>query len=159
MARNGLRTSDISLHLIGKCAKAASQRCMVLQIVSRPDYRALPKILEDMNKEGGFIASILARDDGLLMASAAAPTTNREVFAAMSGIVAEPVERMRQELALGELKDISIRFSDGKAVFRKIASKGKQSLIIAAVMPKGVRYHSRALGKATTKLRDVLGYR
>ncbi len=127
--------------------------------MSRPDYRALPKILEDMNREGGFIASILARDDGLLMASAAAPTTNREVFAAMSGIVAEPVERMRTELALGELKDISIRFSDGKAVFRKIASKGKQSLIIAAVMQKGIRYHSRALGKATTKIRGVLGYR
>ncbi|NHI83624.1 MAG: roadblock/LC7 domain-containing protein [Candidatus Thorarchaeota archaeon] len=126
--------------------------------MERPNYRALPEILEEMNKEGGFIASILARDDGLLMASAASPTTNREVFAAMSGIVAEPVERMRKELSLGELKDISIRFSEGKAVFRKIAAKGKQSLIIAAVMQRGVRYHSRAIGKATTKIRGVLGY-
>ncbi len=127
--------------------------------MERPDYRALAEILEEMNRDGGFIASILARDDGLLMASAASPTTNREVVAAMSGYVASTVERMRDELSLGELKDISVRCSAGKAVFKKIASHRKQALILAAVMPKAVRYHSRVLGKAATKIRRVLGYR
>ncbi|MFX0108278.1 MAG: roadblock/LC7 domain-containing protein [Candidatus Hodarchaeota archaeon] len=127
--------------------------------MERPDYRALAEILEEMNKEGDFIASILARDDGLLMASAASPTTNREVVAAMSGYVASTVERMRNELSLGQLRDISVRCSQGKAVFRKIASQRKQALILAAIMPRNIRYHSRALGKAATRIRGVLGYR
>ena len=63
--------------------------------MDRPDYSSLVQILEDMNKEGGFRASILARDDGLLMVSATSPTTNRDVVAAMSGYVADSVERMR----------------------------------------------------------------
>ncbi|MBD3406607.1 MAG: hypothetical protein GF411_10875 [Candidatus Lokiarchaeota archaeon] len=127
--------------------------------MERPDYRALAEVLEKMNKEGGFIASILARDDGLLLASAASPTTNREVVAAMSGYVAESVERMRNELALGELKDISVRCSKGKAVFKKVTAKGVQPLILAALMPRNVRYHARPIGKAGTKIRRILGTR
>jgi len=127
--------------------------------MERPDYSSLVDILEEMNKDGGFRASILARDDGLLMVSATSPTTNRDVVAAMSGYVADSVERMRNELELGELKDISVRCSEGKAVFRKIGSRGKQSLILAAIMPRNVRYHARAIGKATTMIRKVLGYK
>ncbi|MHA1772105.1 MAG: roadblock/LC7 domain-containing protein [Candidatus Thorarchaeota archaeon] len=124
--------------------------------MKRPDYAALAGILEKMNQEGGYTASILARDDGLLMASAANPTTNREVVAAMSGYIAATAERMRKELALGELRDISVRCSAGKAVFRKISPAGSQPLILAAIMPNNVRYHSRALGKAATKIRRLL---
>ncbi|MDF1539591.1 MAG: roadblock/LC7 domain-containing protein [Candidatus Thorarchaeota archaeon] len=127
--------------------------------MARPDYSSLADILEEMNKDGGFRASILARNDGLLMVSATSPTTNRDVVAAMSGYVADSVERMRNELELGELRDISVRCSEGKAVFRKIASQGKQSLILAAIMPKNVRYHARAIGKASTMIRKVLGYK
>ncbi len=127
--------------------------------MDRPDYSSLADILEEMNKDGGFRASILARDDGLLMVSATSPTTNRDVVAAMSGYVADSVERMRNELGLGELRDISVRCSEGKAVFRKIASQGKQSLILAAIMPRNVRYHARSIGKASTMIRKVLGYK
>jgi predicted regulator of Ras-like GTPase activity (Roadblock/LC7/MglB family) len=126
--------------------------------MERPDYGTLASILEEMNKEGEFTASVLARDDGLLMASAASPKTNREVVAAMSGFVASTVERMRDELGLGQLRDISVRCSMGKAVFRKIASQGEQALLIAAIMPRNVRYHLRPIGKAATKIRHVLGY-
>ncbi|MFW9850221.1 MAG: hypothetical protein ACFFF4_13875 [Candidatus Thorarchaeota archaeon] len=127
--------------------------------MERPDYSALARILEEANKLGGFTASVLARDDGFLIASAVAPTTHPDVVAAMSGYVADTVERMRNELNLGNLKDISVRCSQGKAVFRKIASQGKQSLILAAIMPRNVRYHSRAIGKASTMIRKVLGYK
>ncbi|MHA2206572.1 MAG: roadblock/LC7 domain-containing protein [Candidatus Thorarchaeota archaeon] len=127
--------------------------------MDRPDYGALAKILEEMTKEGGFHASVLSRDDGLLMASAASPTTNREVAAAMAGLVVDSVERMRTELSLGELKDITVRSKKGKAVFRKIASKDQQNLILVAIMPRNIRYHARALGKAATKIRKILRYR
>ncbi|MHA1882863.1 MAG: roadblock/LC7 domain-containing protein [Candidatus Thorarchaeota archaeon] len=126
--------------------------------MERPDYSALARILEEMNEEGGFIASVLARDDGLLMASAVSARTNSDIAAAMAGHVANSVERMRDELSLGELRDISVRCSEGKAVFRKIASQEKQALIIGAIMRRGVRYHSRALGKGSTQIRNVLGY-
>ena len=124
--------------------------------MKRPDYSVLAEILEEMNREGGYIASILARDDGLLMASAASPTTNRDVVAAMSGYISATAERMRTELSLGELRDISVRCTEGKAVFKKITPAGTQPLILAAIMPNSVRYHSRALGKAATKIRKLL---
>jgi predicted regulator of Ras-like GTPase activity (Roadblock/LC7/MglB family) len=127
--------------------------------MERPDYRALADILDGMTEEGGYTASILARDDGLLMASSASPTTNRDVVAAMSGYVTSSVERLRNELFLGELRDISVRCLEGKFVVKKIASDGGQSFLLAAIMPRNVRYHSRPLGKAATRIRKLLRYR
>ncbi|MFW9846866.1 MAG: hypothetical protein ACFFD6_08970 [Candidatus Thorarchaeota archaeon] len=127
--------------------------------MERPDYGALTKTLETMNKEGGFTTSVLARDDGWVMAYAVSPTTNIDVVAAMSGYIADTVERVRNELSLGETRDISVRCSEGKAVFRRISSQGNQALILAAIMPRNVRYHSRAIGKAATQIRRILKYR
>ena len=127
--------------------------------MERPDYRSLVTILEEMNKEGGFYASVLARDDGFLIASDVSPTTHPDVVAAMSGYIGSTAKRVREELKLGAIKDISVRCSAGKAVFRNIASQGKQGLILAAIMPKNVRYHARAVGKASTHIRKVLGYK
>ncbi|MFO7835875.1 MAG: hypothetical protein R6V83_04405 [Candidatus Thorarchaeota archaeon] len=125
--------------------------------MERPDYSALEEILEDMNREGGFYASILARDDGLLIASATAPNINKNVIAAMSGYVASTVERMREELSLGELNDINVRCTAGKAVFKKLDLAHQDDLVLAAVMPRTVRYHLRPLGKGGTRIKNVLG--
>ena len=99
------------------------------------------------------------REDGLLVASAVAPTTNGDVVAAMSGIVASTAERMQKELGLGGVRDITIRCTEGKAVFKKIQSGGSESFIIAALMARRVRYHLRPLGKTATKISRLLGYR
>ncbi len=127
-----------------------------VKIMERPDYSKLAPILEKMNREGGFTASILSRDDGLLMASAASPTTNREVVAAMAGHVGSTVDRVRNELRLGHVRDITLRCTEGKVVFKRIASKDETDYIIAAIMTRNVRYHARAIGKAATQIRRVL---
>lgn len=127
--------------------------------MERPDYRKLPKILEQMNKEGGYTASVLARGQGLLVASATAPTTNQDVVAAMTGIIGDVADRVKAELALGEVRDISLRCTMGKAVFKRVGARGDDVLIIGAIMPKNVRYHSRAIGKATTEIRKLMGYK
>lgn len=125
----------------------------------RPDYSALADILEQMNKEGGFIASVISTDNGLLIASATSPTTNRDIVAAMTGYVASTVKRMRDEFEIGDLRDITVRCSLGKVVFRNIATIGDEGFLIAAIIPKYVRYHSRAIGKAATKIRKILSYK
>lgn len=126
--------------------------------MSRPDYGELPKILEKMNKEGGFTLSSLVRDDGLSIASAVAPGTDRDVVAAVSGFISDSAERVRKELKLGDIRDISLRCTKGKAVFKKIGTSGKQALILAAVMPRNIRYHARPIGKAATKIKRLLKY-
>lgn len=126
--------------------------------MSRPDYGALPKILEQMNKEGGFTISSLVRDDGFSIASAVAPGTDRDIVAAVSGFISNSAERVREELKLGDIRDINIRCTQGKAVFKKLGTSGKQALILAAVMPRNVRYHSRPIGKAATRIRRLLKY-
>ena len=126
--------------------------------MSRPDYGELPKILEKMNKEGGFTLSSLVRDDGLSIASAVAPGTDRDVVAAVSGFISDSAERVRKELKLGDIRDISLRCTKGKAVFKKIGTSGKQALILAAVMPRKIRYHARPIGKAATKIKRLLKY-
>ncbi|MBE0526169.1 MAG: roadblock/LC7 domain-containing protein [Candidatus Thorarchaeota archaeon] len=127
--------------------------------MERPDYRELPKILEQMNKDGGYYASVLARGNGLLVASATAPTTNQDVVAAMCGIIGDVAERVRKELTLGDVRDISLRFAQGKAVFKRVGARGDDILIIGAIMAENVRYHSRAIGKATTRICDMMGYK
>lgn len=128
-------------------------------MMERPDYNRLPLILEEMNTEGGYTVSVLARGDGLLVASAASPTANRDLVAAMAGMIAEVAERVRFELKLGEVRDISLRCEQGKAVFKRVGARGNESLIIGALMPKHVRYHSRAIGKASTRLKRLMGYK
>lgn len=127
--------------------------------MKRPDYTKLPEILEQMNKEGGYTVSVLARGDGLLVASDVAPDVNRDVVAAMSGIITEVAERVRSDLQLGDVKDISLRCANGKAVFKRVGALGDEVLIIGAMMPKNVRYHSRAIGKAATTIRKLMGYK
>ncbi|MFX1483340.1 MAG: roadblock/LC7 domain-containing protein [Promethearchaeota archaeon] len=124
-------------------------------MMHRPDYTVLPKILETMNTEGRFTLSSLVRNDGLSIASAVSPGTDKDVVAAVSSFITDSAERVRKELMLGEIRDISLRCTEGKAVFKKIG-KGSSSLILAAVMPRGVRYHSRPIGKAATKIRRLL---
>jgi predicted regulator of Ras-like GTPase activity (Roadblock/LC7/MglB family) len=127
--------------------------------MERPDYNKLPLILEEMNNEGGYTVSVLARGDGLLVASAASPTANRDLVAAMSGMIAEVAERVRSELKLGDVRDISLRCAEGKAVFKRVGSRGDESLILGALMPRKVRYHARAIGKASTRIRRLMGYK
>jgi len=127
--------------------------------MERPDYRQLPKILEQMNKDGGYSASVLARGNGLLIASATAPTTNQDVVAAMCGMIGDVAERVRKELMLGDVRDISLRCAQGKAVFKRVGARGDDVLIIGAIMGRNVRYHSRAIGKATTRIRTMMGYK
>jgi len=127
--------------------------------MERPDYHKLPKILERMNREGGYYASVIARGNGLLVTSATSPTTNQDVVAAMCGMIAEVAERVRKELILGEIRDISLRCAEGKAVFKRVGARGDDVLIIGAIMDKNVRYHSRAIGKATTEIRKLMGYK
>jgi predicted regulator of Ras-like GTPase activity (Roadblock/LC7/MglB family) len=127
--------------------------------MERPDYHELPKILETMNKEGSYSASVLARGNGLLVSSATSPKTNQDVVAAMCGMIAEVAERVRKELLLGEIRDISLRCQNGKAVFKRVGARGDEVLIIGALMPKNVRYHSRAIGKATTRIRGLMGFK
>ncbi len=123
--------------------------------MQRPDYTVLPTILETMNREGRFTLSSLVRNDGLSIASAVSAGTNKDVVAAVSSFITDSAERVRKELMLGEIRDISLRCSEGKAVFKKIG-KGTGALILAAVMPKDVRYHSRPIGKAATRIRRLL---
>ena len=127
-------------------------------MMSRPDYGALPKILEQMNKEGGFKLSALVREDGFSIASAVSSGVDRDVVAAVSGFISDSAERVRKELMLGDIREISLRCTHGKAVFKKIWPSGKQALILAAVMPRGVRYHARPIGKAATRIKRLLKY-
>jgi predicted regulator of Ras-like GTPase activity (Roadblock/LC7/MglB family) len=126
--------------------------CVIMQ---RPDYTALPKILSNMNKEGGFTLSSLVRNDGLSIASAVSTGTDKDVVAAVSSFITDSAERVRKELMLGDIRDISLRCTGGKAVFKKIG-RGSSALILAAVMPKAVRYHSRPIGKAATMIRRLM---
>ncbi|MHA1951477.1 MAG: roadblock/LC7 domain-containing protein [Candidatus Thorarchaeota archaeon] len=110
-----------------------------------------------MNRDGRFSLSSLVRSDGLSIASAVSPGTDKDVVAAVSSFITDSAERVRKELMLGEIRDISLRCTEGKAVFKKIG-KGTSSLILAAVMPKSVRYHSRPIGKAATSIKRLMGH-
>ncbi|NWF96862.1 MAG: hypothetical protein HXY34_12035 [Candidatus Thorarchaeota archaeon] len=128
--------------------------------MERPDYASLTDILEDMNREGGYHASILARQDGgFLIASAVSPTTNRDLVAAMAGYLVDTSERVKKELSLGDIRDISVRCTAGKMVVKTITTDGSDTFLLAVLMPRNIRYHSRPLGKAATRIKNLLRYK
>ncbi len=123
--------------------------------MERPDYRSLRETLEAMKNNGGFSALILANHEGILIESVVDPTINRDLVAAMTGYLVNTTERVKKELELGDINDILIRCADGMIAVKTISTHNG-SLLLAALIPRHIRYYTRTVGKAATMIKKLL---
>ncbi|WXG39931.1 MAG: roadblock/LC7 domain-containing protein [Candidatus Freyarchaeum deiterrae] len=104
----------------------------------------LTKILESLNSKGGFQASIIAGEDGLVLAEAS-NKLDKNVVAAMAGLSHSTAERVKDQVGLGDVENVIIETDSGVMVFRGVYLPTNK-LILAVIMSSA---------KRTSRLRDA----
>ncbi|MFB0562512.1 MAG: roadblock/LC7 domain-containing protein [Candidatus Lokiarchaeia archaeon] len=104
---------------------------------------ALTKILDNLNSKGGFHASIIAGEDGLVMAEAS-KELDKNLVAAMAGLSHSTAEKVKEQIGLGDVENVIIETNGGVLVFRGIYLPTNK-LILAVIMSE----------KKTSRLRDA----
>ena len=98
---------------------------------------ALTRILEGLNVKGGFQASIIAGEDGLVLAEAS-KELDKNVVAAMAGLSHSTAERVKDQVGLGDVENVIIETDSGVMVFRGIYLPTNK-LILAVIMSSAKR--------------------
>ncbi|MBS7248459.1 MAG: roadblock/LC7 domain-containing protein [Candidatus Jordarchaeales archaeon] len=101
--------------------------------MSKDKLLALTQILENMNKKGGFSASVISGEDGLVVAEASS-SGNKQVIAAMASLAHSTAMRVKDQIGLGDLEQVTIETSDGIIVFKSVEIP-KRKFILAAILP------------------------
>ena len=104
---------------------------------------ALTKILHNLNSKGGFHASIIAGEDGLVMAEAS-KELDKNLVAAMAGLSHNTAKKVREQIGLGDVENVIIETNGGVLIFRGIYLSTSK-LILAVIMPE----------KKTSRIRDA----
>lgn len=101
--------------------------------MSKDKLLALTQILENMNKKGGFSASVISGEDGLVVAEASS-SGNKQVIAAMASLAHSTAMRVKDQIGLGDLEQVTIETSDGIIVFKSVEIP-KRRFILATILP------------------------
>ncbi|MFX1563061.1 MAG: roadblock/LC7 domain-containing protein [Promethearchaeota archaeon] len=116
----------------------------------------LNAVLEELNDSGRVKASIVATDEGFVIASAVRRGVDEKVAAAMGSFVHSAAERARKELELGSIRDVNIRCKDGTIVCKATEMDDGRPIILAAMVPHDVRFYIRFINIAVRKIRKAL---
>gem|GEM_PF-2383837 len=117
---------------------------------------SLTEILEELNKTGRVKASIVATDEGFVIASAVSRGVDEKVAAAMGSFVFNTADRARDELKLGMIRDITIRCENGTLVCKSTLLEDNRPVVLAALVPRDTRFFIRAVNNALRQIQEVL---
>jgi predicted regulator of Ras-like GTPase activity (Roadblock/LC7/MglB family) len=117
---------------------------------------SLTKTLEELNRTGRVKASIVATDEGFVIASAVSRGVDEKVAAAMGSFVFNTADRARDELKLGIIRDITIRCENGTLVCKSALLEDNRPVVLAALVQRNTRFYIRAVNNALRKIREVL---
>jgi predicted regulator of Ras-like GTPase activity (Roadblock/LC7/MglB family) len=117
---------------------------------------SLTDILKELNKTGRVKASIVATDEGFVIASAVSRGVDEKVAAAMGSFVFNTADRAKDELKLGMIRDITIRCEKGSLVCKSTLLEDGRPVVLAALIPRNTRFYIRQINKTLRKIREVL---
>lgn len=117
---------------------------------------SMTEILEELNRTGRVKASIVATDEGFVIASAVSRGVDEKVAAAMGSFVFNTADRARDELKLGTIRDITVRCENGTLVCKSALLEDNRPVVLAALVPRNTRFYIRAVNNALRKIRVVL---
>jgi predicted regulator of Ras-like GTPase activity (Roadblock/LC7/MglB family) len=81
---------------------------------------------------------------------------DEKVGAAMGSFVHSAAERARNELALGAMRDVTIRCQEGTLICKATELADGRSVILAALVPPTTRFYTRPVNNALRKVADAL---
>ena len=117
---------------------------------------SLNEALEELNETGRVNASLVATEEGFVIASAVREEVDENVAAAMSSFVHNAAQRAREELKLGRIRDITIRCSEGILVTKGCTLSDGRVVVLAALVAPNTRFFMRAVNKAVRKIQELL---
>ena len=115
----------------------------------------LQKILEKITKEGTIKACVVSSMEGFVVASAESPEFDKRIAAAMASFAFSAATRTKSELGLGDLRDVLIRCTGGKVVFKAIEVSPNESFILSALIPASTRYYNRVINMAAREIENL----
>jgi predicted regulator of Ras-like GTPase activity (Roadblock/LC7/MglB family) len=124
-----------------------------LQVTSR--LEALQRLLERITKEGSLKACVVSSIEGFVMASAESTGFDKKIAAAIASFAFSAAKRTKSELGLGDLKDVLIRCTEGKAVFRAVEVSPSEAFILSAIIPPQTRYYNRIINMAAREIKNL----
>jgi predicted regulator of Ras-like GTPase activity (Roadblock/LC7/MglB family) len=102
---------------------------------------AFEKILQEMNKEGAFTASVLASEDGLPVAAAPTPSPyDAETIAAMVTLVKDFITQAQARIGLAEVDEVSITVGDRSRLVCRYFTAGTQPFVLTVLTPPQQSY-------------------
>ena len=116
----------------------------------------LTAILKRLNKTGRVKASIVADDEGFLIASAVQPGVDEKVAAVMGSIIHDAADRAKDEMALGAIRDITLRCKEGTLVCKSTILKDGRPVVLAALVSRNTRFFIRAVNNALREIETAL---
>ncbi|WXG40217.1 MAG: roadblock/LC7 domain-containing protein [Candidatus Freyarchaeum deiterrae] len=124
-----------------------------MQVTSR--LEALQKLLERITKEGSLKACVVSSIEGFVMASAESTGFDKKIAAAIASFAFSAAKKTKSELGLGDLRDVLIRCTEGKAVFRAVEVSPSESFILSAIIPPQTRYYNRRINMAAREIKKL----
>lgn len=108
---------------------------------SQPECSEFETILHDLNKAGGFVASIIASHEGLPVAVAPMPPLHDpDSIAAMVTMVKEFIQQTQVRLSLAEVDEVSIVVRDRSRIVCRYFDLEGQSFVLAVITGPNASY-------------------
>lgn len=119
------------------------------------DSSDMSVILDQMNREGGFPASIITGSNGLLVASSVSEGDNPEKQSAVVAKLLEAGDLVHAQLSLGSADELSFHAEDGRRLVCRPFSLNGNPMILAVVVPRRDQAYRRATNRTISILRSL----
>jgi predicted regulator of Ras-like GTPase activity (Roadblock/LC7/MglB family) len=98
-------------------------------------------ILRELNRAGGFAATVLTDGQGLVLAAESAPGQDANAQAAVVALVEKTAGRVVQQLGMAPTDEISVFDAQGRRLVWRPFAIGEKTLILSVlVLDKGKSY-------------------
>lgn len=110
-------------------------------------------ILTQMNRDGSFIASVLASDAGLPVAAAPSPSLyDASTVAAMVTLIKDFIQQTQARLDLARVDEVSIVVDDRSRLICRYFEAAGESFVLAVIAPPHQSYR-RLTSRAIREIR------
>lgn len=119
------------------------------------DSTDMGDVLDQMNREAGFPASIVTGANGLLVASSVKSGDNPEKQSAVVAKLLEAGNLVQTQLSMGSTDELAFHAEDGRRLICRPFHLNGQNLILAVVVPRRDQAYRRATNRTISLLRTL----
>jgi predicted regulator of Ras-like GTPase activity (Roadblock/LC7/MglB family) len=116
---------------------------------------SLIQILEEMNRTGEFLVSMITDQNGLPIVSASQEGFDPERQSATIAMVKKTIAQNEERLGISETREINIVDSEGHLLFCRSFSAKEHELTLAVLMTNRLQSYRRITGHAINEISRI----